>query len=261
MLKKLLKHEFKATARLLVPLYLILLVFTIMDKIVLNLNIFTGVLSIIPGLITFGYVMSIIAIVMVTFILMIMRFYKNLMTDEGYLTFTLPVKSYQLINSKLILSVLWNTASFVAVLASIYIVVATPERTRDMIEFIKQAWAELEIAFGGQRVLLVVEFIFMMIFSLINGILMIYVSIAVGQLFNGHKLIGAFAAYIGISTVLQIAVSLLIFAISMIYKDILQDFNSIQTIVFPVTLLVLAVTNVVFYWVTDYIFKNKLNLE
>ncbi len=59
MLGKLFKHEFKATARLLLPLYLVLAVMTLMDRIVINLDIFTGVLSIIPGIISFIYVISI----------------------------------------------------------------------------------------------------------------------------------------------------------------------------------------------------------
>jgi len=261
MLNKLLKHEFKATARLLIPLYLVLLVFTIMDKIVLGLDIFKGVLSIIPGLITFGYVISIIAIIMVTFILMIMRFYKNLMTDEGYLMFTLPVKSHQLINSKLLVSIFWTVASILAVIGSIYIVIATPEITNEFIEDLKLGWAEIEKAFGGQRYLLVIEMIIMIIFSLINSSLMIYVSIAVGQLFNGHKLLGAFLSYIGITTILQIAGTLLLFFANLIFSDLLTEITSTVTIVLPFSLLAIAVLNVIFYWVTNYIFKNKLNLE
>lgn len=261
MLNKLFKHEFKATARLLIPLYIILLIFTVMDRIVLNLNIFKGVLSAIPGIITFGYVVTIIAIVIVTFILMIMRFYKNLMTDEGYLMFTLPVKSYQLINSKLIVSMLWIITSVVAVIASLFIVFATPEGTKQIIDFFKEFWVELGKPFGGKRVLLITELIVMMILGLINTILMIYVSIAIGQLFNGHKLIGAFAAYIGINIVLQIAITMLMFLISLLFKDILEDITSIRTVVFPITILVLTILNAAYYWATNYIFHKKLNLD
>jgi len=261
MLNKLLKHEFKATARLLIPLYLILLAFTIMDRIVLNLNIFKGVLSIIPGLITFGYVISIIAVIMVTFILMIMRFYKNLMTDEGYLMFTLPVKSHQLINSKLLVSIMWTVASVLAVIASIFVVAAAPEDIREITQGLKYFWEELNKEFGGKVLLLIIEFIIIVILVLINSMLMIYVSIAVGQLFNGHKLIGAFAAYIGITTVLQIVMSIFIFIASPIFEETLTTFSSIPNLVFPITIFILIGLNVAFYWVTDYIFKKKLNLE
>ena len=48
---------------------------------------------------------------------MVYRFYKNLMTDEGYLMFTLPVSRSQLIWSKLIVSMAWGILS--AVLAAL----------------------------------------------------------------------------------------------------------------------------------------------
>lgn len=38
---------------------------------------------------------------------MVVRFRNNLMTDEGYLMFTLPVSVHQLLWSKLLVSMLW----------------------------------------------------------------------------------------------------------------------------------------------------------
>lgn len=64
-----------------------------------------------PGVI---YATAVLAMVIIVFsfaifstlavIMIFARFYKNFFTDEGYLTFTLPVKRSQLLNSKLILS-------------------------------------------------------------------------------------------------------------------------------------------------------------
>jgi hypothetical protein len=261
MLSKLFKHELKATARLLLPLYLILVVLTIMDRIVLNLDIFDGVLSIIPGLITMAYVVSIIAIIMVSFVIIIMRFYKNLMTDEGYLMFTLPVKSHQLINSKLFASILWTVASVVAVIASLFAVFATSETWGMVKEAFQIAMVEIEAELGGLTTILIIELILMVIFSLINSILQIYASIAIGQLFNSHKVIGSFAAYIGITTVIQIVVSVFLFIASVIFKQTINEVSAIPELVFPITLLFLLVFNVIYYWIINYIFKRKLNLE
>ncbi len=49
---------------------------------------------------------GIVAFPIFSYIMLYVRFYKNFFTDEGYLTFTLPVKRSQLLNSKLITSVL-----------------------------------------------------------------------------------------------------------------------------------------------------------
>ena len=43
---------------------------------------------------------------------MVVRFRNNLMTDEGYLMFTLPVSVHQLLWSKLLVSMLWFIAVF-----------------------------------------------------------------------------------------------------------------------------------------------------
>jgi len=261
MLSKLFKHELKATARLLLPIYLVLVVLTIMDRIALNLDIFKGVLSIIPGLITTAYVVSIIAIIVVSFVIIIMRFYKNLMTDEGYLMFTLPVKSHQLIISKLLASILWTVASVVAVIASLFAVFATSDTWAMMVDVYHMAMVEIKAELGGFTTILVIELVLLVILTLINSILEIYASIAIGQLFNGHKVIGSFAAYIGITTAIQIIVSVFLFIAGMIFKQRIDDIEAIPQLVFPITILFLLVFNVLFYWITNYIFKRKLNLE
>ena len=44
----------------------------------------------------------------VTAIFVLIRFYKNFFTDEGYLTFTLPVKRSTLLNAKTANAMIWG---------------------------------------------------------------------------------------------------------------------------------------------------------
>ncbi len=69
-------------------------------------------------------IIGIVAFPIVAYILTYVRFYKNFFTDEGYLTFTLPVKRSQLLNSKLITCVLTMFCSGVIVFADIIIIFA-----------------------------------------------------------------------------------------------------------------------------------------
>ncbi|MBO5879521.1 MAG: hypothetical protein J6Q68_03105 [Clostridia bacterium] len=64
----------------------------------------------------------------VTTILVHVRFFKNLYTDQGYLTFTLPVKRSELLLSKTINSFFWETLHFILVAVSsiLYFVIAPP---------------------------------------------------------------------------------------------------------------------------------------
>ncbi|HWT75593.1 MAG TPA: hypothetical protein VN258_12880 [Mobilitalea sp.] len=261
MLSKLFKHEMKATARLLLPIYLILAVLTIMDRIVIYLHIFKGVLAIIPGFITFAYVISLIAIIVVSSVIIIIRFYKNLMTDEGYLMFTLPVKSYELINSKLLASVIWTVASFAGVIVSLLIIFSGSPQFSQLPNVWREMVSVIKSQLGDTTTIFAIEMILMIIISIPNSILMIYVSIAVGQFFNGHKVLGSFAAYIGISTAIQIFTTVITVIFSLLFRNAVSDINTITQIMFPVEILFLLVLNVAYYWVTNFIFNRKLNLD
>jgi hypothetical protein len=261
MLSKLLKHEFKATARLLLPLYLVLFVLTIVERVAMSLNL-KGSLEIIPGFSTMAYILSIVAIAVVSCVIIILRFYKNLMTDEGYLMFTLPVKPQQLINAKLLVSIVWTIASVVFITISLFGAFITKERFDLLIDGIGVVFTEMKHEFGTINMnLLIVEFILLMILGIINNILIIYASIAVGQLFNGHKILGSFAAYIGISTVLQIIVTASFVILGIIFNKSFEEINSLPQIIFPLTIVYILITNILFYFGTDFLFKKKLNLE
>ena len=116
MLSKLLRHEFRATGRILLPLYLLLFVTAGMFHVSMLLrdNERIGddwaakVFSIVS---ISAFCVAIIGISILAVALMIYRFYKNLMTDEGYLMFTLPVTTHQIIISKLIVPLVWSAVT------------------------------------------------------------------------------------------------------------------------------------------------------
>lgn len=67
-------------------------------------------------LLLFLAVFSLFAFVGLTSILIFIRFYKNLFSDEGYLTFTLPVKTASILNSKIISALAMTALSVVVVI-------------------------------------------------------------------------------------------------------------------------------------------------
>lgn len=260
MLSKLIKHEFKATAKLLLPLYLIVLAFTIMDSIVLNLHLFKGPFEFISGFITGFYVLSLFAAGIVTFVLIIYRFYKNLMTDEGYLMFTLPVKPSNLINSKLIVSAVWSIVSFIVIFASLFIVFAPSDLTAFWREFYK-AINSFNTTFGAKGILIIIETILLFLICAFYSPLVVYASIALGQLLKGHKVIGAFAAYIVLSTIIQILMTISFAFLGFALGKHTDNLNSVPFIVLPAFIVFIGILSIVFYCITNFMFKKKLNLE
>ena len=117
MLGKLLKHEFKNSARYVMAIYActaaVLAVMGIALLVKLTwLNIAASVVLYFAGLL----------VVIMTLVAVIKNFYDTLYTNQGYLSFTLPVKCSTLLISKVIVSFVWIIASIIA-LVLIYLVI------------------------------------------------------------------------------------------------------------------------------------------
>ncbi len=116
MLIKLLKYEFKDTARIIPLFYLVTLIFAGMVLLAKTLDIgwfrmTTSFLLLLLG----------IAVAVVTLVVIVMRFYKNLYSNEGYLMFTLPVKPHLLLASKGITAFCWMILSYCVSICSLFI--------------------------------------------------------------------------------------------------------------------------------------------
>ncbi len=261
MLKKLMKYEIRATSRLLVPLYLILIVMSIVNRFTFNINNYEGPIAVFNQFLMIIYVTSIFAVIIATVLYMIIRFYKNLLTDEGYLMFTLPVETHQHIMSKLLATLFWSIASIFTVLFSLLIAFATSDTMPAIIKGVGKAVESLNRDFGANWVLPLAELIIMMLLGMVASILLVYLSIAVGQLFTKHKIIGSFAAYMIIQTVLQFAMVIVIAVFGSIAYESFNDFSSVPQVIFPTAIVGLLLGCVGFFFATNYLFKRKLNLD
>ena len=89
-----------------------------------------------------AYGITMAAVIIVTFIIIIQRFYKNLLCDEGYLMNTLPVSVWKNITSKLIVATVWNIVSLGVALVSIFIMAYHPGVMNEIIVGISQIFTE-----------------------------------------------------------------------------------------------------------------------
>ncbi len=75
-------------------------------------------------------VLGLSAFMLATMLFVYMRYYKNFFTDEGYLTFTLPVKRIELLNSKIIAAFLTNAATSAVLVLDIAIIFSIGEDSK-----------------------------------------------------------------------------------------------------------------------------------
>ena len=102
MLGKLYKHELVALGRILLPVSLCLLGISALSRVVGLLNLRFTYFQVMKYFVyTVSYI-GMFAICLLALIIIIDRFYKNMLTREGYLTFTLPFTATQHLFCKLI---------------------------------------------------------------------------------------------------------------------------------------------------------------
>lgn len=106
MLRKLLKHEFRATGRVILPIFGLLLLSAVGANLSIRgmTNAQSTFLNTLGTILIMLFFLAIIAVGIVALAVMVSRFYKNLLQDEGYVMMTLPVSIHQQVWSKLIVS-------------------------------------------------------------------------------------------------------------------------------------------------------------
>jgi len=264
MLGKLLKYEVKATARWFIPLYLALLLFSFINRFLNPFELAESSISVslqttLSVLSVFIYFALIVGILVMTLIIMIQRFYKNLLGEEGYLMFTLPVKTWQLIVSKLLTSLMWGLISLLVVMCSIFILVKANITWDQIFQSIRL----IVETFGTSNLVLLPAYALV---AAVYQILCIYDAIAIGHLVEKHRILASFAAYLVLYMINQIVTASVIILSSS--KDLFTPSgrlvnpspNLIQSffLTFMGILAALAVGNFI---LTNFILKKKLNLE
>ena len=175
-----------------------------------------------------------------TLILIIRRFKGSVYERQGYLTLTLPVSEHQIILAKLLGAFLWSLLSTAVFILSIYIFLVTVDPQIIDAYMIRYFFGHYLDSIG----LSLISYIF----STVAGILCIYLSISIGQLFNEYRTALAVVAYIAIQVVL-----------GFITLNLRIDFDYNWVLSFEIFKdLILSVG---FYLGTYYILKNKVNLQ
>ena len=175
-----------------------------------------------------------------TLILIIQRFKGSVYDRRGYLTLTLPVSEHQILSSKLLGAFVWSLSSTVVFLFSLYIIISMIEPDAFLSSFAEYMLKNYTDDFW----LALISYIF----NTLAGILCIYLSISIGQLFNEYRTALAVVAYIAIQVVL-----------GFITLNLRIDFDYNWVLSFEIFKdLILSVG---FYLGTYYILKNKVNLQ
>jgi len=205
MLIKLLKHEIKATGRIFLSIYALLVIFSVITKFV-NRNmrvdsLFTGILVILP---TILYACIIAGVCVMTLVLLIQRFSKNLLGAEGYLMHTLPVRPWQHIVCKLVVSSFWTICSVILVSFSALYMAVDVGGWRSFLETFRGILASAGATFRLSGNAFFWGFATILIVYIVEKTLMVYAGLAIGQLSSKQKVGASVGAIVGMNIVEQL---------------------------------------------------------
>ena len=260
MLIKLFKYEFKACGRTLFLLYFLAIVLSIL----LSLTMGRNVSEFLQGSLALLFTAICTAVAVVTLFTTIRRFSRNVLGDEGYLTMTLPVKSSSIIWAKLLNSVIY--VIFGTIVAGITMITIGGAW---QVFFRWEIYKELFMVLGQMDInqwWALLNLFFICLLSLVGTILMVYFSLAIAQLNFAYKYRSI------ISVVVFIILNVVLFNL---YGLLAQVFPWSSVIITPESMaglrnqnIALTVTNIFNFLVsvgcflgTNYILKNKLNLQ
>ena len=293
---KLCKYEFKSIARTLLPIYLAVVVVSLINALSFGVNDLFHAGSMVTGygaaiqqshaantlmelmqLVVFlAYFGVMVALFVLTLIVIIQRFYKGLLCDEGYLMFTLPVKPWQLIASKgtaaFGMSVISGAAAFLSILILMCGVGGPVEFFSSI--FDPRIWwrmfGDLNEVFpkwGLYVLLYCFEFLILAIVSGMAGLFQMYVAMALGHLAQRRRILMSVAAYLVISMALSFlsgAGMMLLDGSGIMHALTLMLGNSAHTGI-QLMILGLLAWNILqlaaFFFGTERILSKKLNLE
>ena len=257
MLGKLLKHEWIATIRRYALFYLVLGAMTLFAAVIHALPVDNFFFSMGEGAVLVLYVITVIGVVFCSTGMAVVRFYKNMVTDEGYLTFTLPAKVEELVLAKFLIAGLWQVITVVLSIVSLFLVFV-PGHIE--IKNLSTILSYVSDQFGD----LVPVFFIMLFFSMMYQILMYYLSVAVGQLFGTYKILAAVIAYCVISFVLELVLlGILLGAFAIVgFEEVNTFMNSMDGMAkfYLISTGWTFVLGIAEYFVICRLLKKKLNL-
>lgn len=290
MLKKLCKYEFKSIARTLLPIYLAVIAVSLINAVSLGLSsgpfndsriqIFDGtvlywILGLMQLIVGFAYFAVLVALFVLTMVVILQRFYKGLLCDEGYLMFTLPVKTWQLITAKGIAAFVMSVLSTITAIISIFILCIGVSGVSWMGDlFHLQGWIQFFKALNNAVPGWPLYGLLLLIVLIVSGLASLYqmyCAMAIGHLAHKHRIMMSIAAYVAINMVFSFISGLLMiligetngFGIPQILDRMshVQAYHTGMCILLFGMLLFSLIQFAIFFFGTERILSRRLNLE
>ena len=191
--------------------------------------------------------------------LMVWRFYRSRFTDEGYLTFTLPVSTHQNLLSGMVNSAV--CVILVALTAMVSLAALLMLGLSGLQEFWTELWQALprllemlRQAFGTEEMKMLGMMLLNTAAGLLSGLVLLMLAVTIGSMIaQKHKLLAAVGTYFGISLVLSFVESALMVGAVSSADNVFNFFGG--------TALLSLAFGAAGYFLMYFLIEKKLNLN
>lgn len=269
MVKKLFKYEIFYYVKRLLPFYIVLLSVSAFTRIIELFERDALVFDIVYTSSIIAYVVALIASVTAPFILAIMRFYKNLYTAEGYLSFTLPVTPTQHIFVKTATAMLFDVISLALTILSIVIISLGDlgYEIGEAIKYLFRIYFEKLEVHGG---FYIAEVVILLFIASLFSLFVFYTCITVGQLAKKNRVAASVGVYFGFYLIEQIIGTICVILVAVVSEQewwlrfiekVIKEIKTYIHIGLLGYIVILAVIGTGFFFINRRIMRKKLNLE
>lgn len=270
MLKKLMKHELRATSRTMLPMLLFVLAAAVGGNLSVNrlLESASKPMNAIGVFLLILFVVAIMSSCIMAFVLMIERFYKNLLRDEGYLMMTLPVSVHQHILSKLLVSLIWFFAVAAASCISLVILAFRVDLVKEVFLLLSSLRLhDMTLTANPVHVAAFLLEVALMLTAIMAYVcLLLYAAMSIGHSFTHRKGLLTIIAFFALGMTYSLLENVSLILVGSISLGGFRNwFDSLPTLV-QLHLAPLGITGLIlipcalYYAVTAYFLKNRLNL-
>ena len=268
MLGKLFKYEMKAMGRILLPVFAATFIMGIINGFLYMFMPNIGSPNVFYAMITMVFtiilIFASIATVILSYVLAIYRFQRNLLGREGYLMNTLPVSTTQNILAKLFTSMIYEAIALVVVVFSYGVFITMMIGAgASVVEFWNELWRAVTAVFSqltGEAWIYIAEFTVLLIVSLAYSNLMFYACMSIGYSSNSHKALKSVGIYIGFYMECQIISTMLTGSLAIGYGDSFTSAQSIHMLMISAIVMELVIA-AVYWFITHFFMKKRLNLQ
>lgn len=268
MVRKLFKHEFLSYARIMLPIYAVLIGVSGLNRLIQLFEQDNLVYNIVFIFSIIAYVVTIVLALVLTAITAITRYYKNLFTGEGYLSFTLPITPTQHLWVKSLTAVAVEVTTVIAIFLSVFIITAGDVLT-EVFKAIGYLCGRAFESVGAHFWFYIAEFIFLLLITSFTSIMMFYFCITAGQLAKKNRVLASVGVYFGLyilsqvfSTIITILLTVFGEPLGEFFLEYFMNHNKeVWHWIFGIISLANVIMSAVYFFVNRLIIKNKLNLE